>query len=64
MRNEKKIIIASGLGFLAATGLFFLSRLLRSRGRYEEAYYEDHHYHFPEPKAMEEHHGVEYLALR
>ncbi|MDO5616016.1 MAG: hypothetical protein Q4G16_07490 [Cruoricaptor ignavus] len=62
MRKETSIIIAGAFGVLTTLGFFFLKKFVCSKKH--SCYYDDFHSQFNETEKQEEHHGVEYLAMK
>lgn len=62
MKKENGVLIAGAIGVLAAIGIFAFRRILSNKCYHDD--YHDHHRHFVNRFETDDHHGIEYLALR
>ncbi|AZA81260.1 hypothetical protein C1637_01405 [Chryseobacterium lactis] len=64
MKKEVGVLLAGGVGLLAVLSLIGLKKILTKKDKKYSDTYSDYHRHFDENGHDDEHHGVEFYALK
>ncbi|KAB1228775.1 hypothetical protein DBR39_11615 [Chryseobacterium sp. KBW03] len=64
MKKEIGVLLAGGVGLLAVLSLISIKKILTKKDKKYSDSYSDHHRHFDEKYNEDEHHGVEFYALK
>jgi len=63
MKKEVGVILAGGVGFLAVLSFIGIKKILTKKDKKYNDIYSDYHRHF-DGKNEDDHHGVEFYALK
>ncbi|MCA6067265.1 hypothetical protein JI747_008765 [Chryseobacterium sp. RG1] len=64
MKKEVGVLLAGGVGFLAVLSFIGIKKILTKKDKKYNDIYSDYHRHFDGKNHDEDHHGVEFYALK
>jgi hypothetical protein len=64
MKKEVGVLLAGGVGLLAVLSIIGIKKILNKKDKKYSDVYSDYHRHFDEKNQEEDHHGVEFFALK
>ncbi|MFC3160117.1 hypothetical protein SAMN05443633_11930 [Chryseobacterium arachidis] len=64
MKKEVGVLLAGGVGLLAVLSIIGIKKILHKRDKKYSDAYSDYHRHFDGKNSEDEHHGVEFYALK
>lgn len=64
MKKEVGVLLAGGVGLLAVLSIIGIKKILHRKDKKYSDAYSDYHRHFEDKSYDDEHHGVEFYALK